>query len=349
MLCSRLLLTETEVESSSLRQCNICISIRCCAMLTQSRLFQPTKINDIESFQNGELKHNNSIDLALWKCRKIWSHSANSNVILSLETDSNEKTKSSKTPHFRHVFNDDFISRLCRSFMSSLDDERVWRDFQNRLNENVRADYFRFNIIIHEEETRIDDVKQMKMLKSCVELQSHDRDDRIKMTSALLATSFYFELNSLSILEAGTYTCLEHIRCRNDSKAVINFMIDLYDPRIEFCTDTSTLEMLNHDDVCNACHLYRKRVMIFVRHLKDVVIINIKYDVSARRKISGFPHNMLWFIQQQELDASFDKRDHDVSNQLKCQLCTPRSRRTSERKRKINQIDDPRKRLRERR
>jgi len=64
-----------------------------------------------------------------------------------------------KASHFRHVFNDDFIPRLCRSFMFSLDDERVWRELRNRLNDNAKIDYFRFNISINEDEIRIDDIK----------------------------------------------------------------------------------------------------------------------------------------------------------------------------------------------
>ena len=318
-------------------------------MLTQIRLFQPAKINGIGSFQDGGLKHNNPVDLALWECRKVWSHSADPDVVLSLGTGSDEEARSPKAPHFRHVFNDGFIPRLCRSFMSSLDGERVWRDLQNRLDENTRADYFRFNIAIHEEETRIDDVEQMEMLKNYVQLQPHGQADRVKMASALLAASFYFELETVPILEAGHYTCLGFIRCRNDGKAVIDSMTDLYGSRIEICTDTSILGTLDHKNVCNVCHLYRKRIVFFVRHLKDVVTISLKYNVSTRRKISGFPHNMLWFIQQQELDASFGKRDHDVSGQLRCQLCTTRSGKKSERKRKFSQTDDLRKRLRPRR
>lgn len=152
-------LTESEIESFQLRLCKfIYINFSMSCHVNQSRLFQFAKINDIESFQDDELKHNNSIDFALWESRKIWLHSSNFDVILFLRIDFDEKTQSFKTFHFRHVFNDEFISRLCRSFMSSLNETRVWRNFKNRLNENAKIDYFRFNIAIREEENQIDNV-----------------------------------------------------------------------------------------------------------------------------------------------------------------------------------------------
>lgn len=161
----------------------------------------------------------------------------------------------------------------------------------------------------------------MKILKNYVQLQSRDRDDRVNIAFVLLTTSFYFELNFLSVLKAKHYTCQEFIRCRNDCKIVIDFIIELHDLCIEICIAISILKKLNHNDICNVCHLYRKRVIFHVRHFEDNVIVNIKYNVIARRKINEFSHHMLWFIKQQEFDVSFDKRDHDSSKQLICQLC----------------------------
>lgn len=340
-------LTESEIESSQLRLCKsiyIIFSMSCRA--NENRLFQFVKINDIESFQNDKLKHNNSIDFVLWKSRKIWLHSSNLDVILFLKIDFDEKTKSLKISHFRHVFNDEFISRLCCSFMSSLNEKRVWKNFKNRLNENAKIDYFRFNIAIRKKEIQIDNVNHMKMFKNYVQLQSHDRDDRINIAFALLTTNFYFELNSISVLKTKHYICQKLIRCRNDCKVVIDFIIELHDLCIEICIDTSILKRLNHKNICNVCHLFQKRVIFHVRHFENIVIVNIKYSVTTHRKINEFSHNMLWFIKQQKFDASFDKRDHDSSKRLICQFCAIKFEQKFERKKKMNQFDRFRKRMR---
>ena len=308
------------------------------------RLFQSTKINVIDFFQNEGLKHNNSIDLALWKSRKLWCSFVTSDVMLFLRIDSKKKLKSSRASHFRHVFNDDFISRLCRSFMSSLNDERVWRELRNRLDDNAKVDYFRFNILISEKKARIDDIDQMKDLRRYVQLQSSDHDDRVKIAVALLMASFYFELEIILILKTEQYECQDSIRCRNDSKTIIDALIQLLDLHLEFNTDIVILERVSQEDICEACRLYRKRIMIRIRHLDDNVNLYIKFDASDRRKISDFPHSMLWFIQQQQLKSVFDRQNHDLSCRLQCSTCVVQS--DSRRKRKSNFSITSRKRLR---
>ena len=135
-----------------------------------NRLIQFVNLSDIDSFQNEALKHNNFVDLALWECRKIWIFFTTSDIVLSLEIDTKDELRLSTTSHFRHVFNDDFISRLCRSFMFSLNDERVWRELINRLDENARIDYFRLNISLQESKSRLNDIDQMYDLKRFVQL-----------------------------------------------------------------------------------------------------------------------------------------------------------------------------------
>ena len=68
----------------------------------------------------------------------------------------------------------------------------------------------------------------------------------------------------------------------------MKFINKLHDFHVEFCTNILMLEILNQNDICNICRLYRKRILFFVRDLKNVVIINIKYNYIERRKINDF-------------------------------------------------------------
>lgn len=75
----------------------------------------------LETFQDENLKHNNLVNLALWKSQQIWS-SINIDIVLSLDTNIIKVSSSSSAFNFRHIMLNDFISRFYRSFMFSLDD-----------------------------------------------------------------------------------------------------------------------------------------------------------------------------------------------------------------------------------
>ena len=150
---------------------------------------------------------------------------------------------SPKAPKFRHVFNDGFIPRLFRSLMSSLDSERTWRDLSNRLDDSSKADYFRLNVLFRGDEPRLDDVHCMDDLRRSVQLQPDGPKDTASIAFALLVASFYFELDTLPALEANRYYCRGFLRCRNNSRAVLNSLAKIHS-NLEFVTDFESLGTL---------------------------------------------------------------------------------------------------------
>jgi len=88
-------------------------------------MFRPAYIAAVGAFQDGGLKHNNPVNLALWESRRIWPEGSSPDVVLSLGTGTYQQSTSPDAPHFRHILNDGFIPRLCRSFMSTLNGESV--------------------------------------------------------------------------------------------------------------------------------------------------------------------------------------------------------------------------------
>ena len=293
----------------------------CSRLIHKHSLFKSAHIPALGSFQDGGLKHNNPIDLALWECGKIWSSNIVPDVVISLGTGKEDDTRPLKAPHFRHVFNDGFIPRLCRSFMSTLDGERAWRDLTNRLDDNVKADYFRFNIPISVEETSIENPNHMNDLRKYVHLLPHGLKDRINAASALLVASFYFELQTIPNFENGSYACQGTIRCRNNCDQVLKFFATHYSAQSEFLINASFLGQLSSSDICTNCHKYAKKINFYVKQLEDVVTIKLKLNAHERRKISGFPRSMLWFIKQQKLDAVFGTSHHDSPRVARCQMC----------------------------
>jgi len=285
------------------------------------RLFKPAFITSLGSFQDGGLRHNNPMDLALWECPKLWPTSTSPDVVVSLGTGMDDNTNSPKAPNFRHIFNDGFIPRLCRSFMSSLDGERTWRDLSNRLDDTSKADYFRLNVPFLGDEPRLDDVGCMGELRRSVQLQPNGLRDRSNVAFALLVASFFFELDRAPTFETGRYLCQGFIMCRNNPQAVLKSLTKLHNTRLELVTDDVSLGVLSPGDVCSMCHMYCKRVHFYVRHREDIININIKVHHLERRKISGFPHSLMWFIRQQHLDEQFGSADHDIPQSRRCRAC----------------------------
>ena len=195
--------------------------------------------------------------------------------------------------------------------MSSLDGERAWRDITNRIDDTTKEDYFRLNVPLEGAEPLLDDVDCIEALRESVHVQPQGSRDRIIVTSALLVASFHFELDVLPKYEFGQYLCTGMIRCRNNFDAVLKTLVRIHTNNLELINETENLGSLTVDDICLNCHVYHKRVSFHVRQLEDAVTIFVKINDLERRKISGFPHSMQWFVKQQQLDAPFGRSDHD--------------------------------------
>ena len=236
-----------------------------------------------------------------------------------------------KALKFRHVFNDGFISRLCRSFISFLDSERAWRDITNRLDETTRADYFRLNVSFKSMEPWLDDIKCMTSFRRSVYLQPQGAQDRMNVASALLIASFYFELETPPLFQINYYLCTDTIRYRNDFRAVCNSLATIYTNELEIVTETESLGVITANDLCEVCRLYHKRVQFHVRQLEDIVTMFIRVSGLERRKVSGFSHSMQWFVTQQRLDTPFGRMDHDQPLLLRHEFCE-RQRKQADRR-----------------
>ena len=309
------------------------------------RLFKPASIEGVGTFQDGGLKHNNPVDLALWECKQIWPLDTAPDVVLSLGTGTEDCLKSPKAPHFRHVLNDGFIPRLCRSFMSSLDGEKAWQDLENRLDSYTKADYIRWNVPFYGEEPRIDDIDQMERLKASVHLQVDGQENRRQTAAVLLSATFYFELTNRPRYETGQYICHGTIRCRNDPWAVTRSLQRLFGDSLTFKTENITLGSLNTRDICSSCGRYSKAIVLTVSHLEESVSIFLGRGQYLQRKISGFPHPLSWFLKQQKLENAFGASERDSSSKSICQMCQP-DHGMSKKRRAVEESPQPPKRVR---
>lgn len=285
-------------------------------------LFKPTHIPGIGTFQDGGLKHNNPVNLALWESHQIWPSIVQPDIVVSLGTETEKDCTSPRAPNFRHVLRDEFIPRLYRSFLSSLDGEGTWRELMNRLNERSQGDYFRLNISFSGQKPAIDDVDCMNDLRTSVHLRPRMFQDNRSIASALLASAFFFELTTIPLFDSRMFHCHGAIRCRLQGNVIIQALARIHSSDLSFVTDFEMLDLLNRkEDVCHLCYRYCKQVNFYIRHPSDFIAVYLQSDPHKRRKLDGFPQTMDWFIRQQNLDAVFGTANHEAPGKLDCRAC----------------------------
>jgi len=285
------------------------------------------------TFQDGGLKHNNPVNLALWESGYIWP-TTNIDMVLSLGTGTNKASVSPSAPNFRHIILDGFIPRLYRSFISSLDDQSAWQDLQNRLDSQSRKDYFRLNVTLTDKQFTIDDVDRMQELQDCVKEQPNLSQNCTEIVHAMLLSSLFFELSQMPIFTNGVYRCPGFIRSRLDGRIMLEALSRLQQSHWAVVTDKKILEYLeSRQDVCERCRCYKMYVEVVVRHSTNSTIVYLQSVTKERRKISGFPQTMQWFVAQQQLDADFGTSYHNAEAYPQCRACGPNARHNS-RKRK---------------
>ena len=282
-------------------------------------LFQPVRISSVGTFQDGGLKHNNPINLALWESRYIWPSLSKPDLVLSLGTGTTHAS-SPAAPNFRHVVHDGFIPRLWRSFMSSLDGQAAWRDLWNRLDDTSRENCFRLNISLSSNGPAMDDIDRMNELRGYVHSQPYNHDDRERIVFALLTSTFYFELTSTPCFFFDRYFCHGSIRCRLKGTTICQVLRRTHGSSLAFMTERETLGYFAPDrDLCTKCSRYNKQVGFIVRHPTDLVNIYLQSPLRGKRNLSGFPQTMQWFTTQQQLQARFGSANHSPARS--CDEC----------------------------
>ena len=270
------------------------------------RLFRPAHIPSLGAFQDGGLKHNNPVNLALWECRHIWPDIEKPDVVVSLGTGTDIGEGSPAAPAFRHVIRDGFIPRLYRSFVSSLDGQSAWRDLWNRLNNRAREDFFRLNVHLPGDGPAMDDVERMQELRQNAQSSINDEGKCKEIAFALLVASFFFVLDEKPIFHNGQYFCKGTIRCRLKGPSICQALGRLCEEGMTFMTNKETLGYFESSrDLCGECSRYRKPVQFLIRHPSDLTNIFMRCKLNGIRPLSGFPQTIDWFIHRQRLSVDF--------------------------------------------
>jgi hypothetical protein len=285
-------------------------------------LFPTIDIPGLGTFQDGGMRrHNNPINLALSEAKHLWPNCPNPDVFISLGTGSETENISPTVPRYRNVLLDGWLPRIYRSVSSSFEGQNNWKEFLGVVDEKHRDDYFRFDLSISGGLPRLDDTECMDRLSKLV--RTNPIGDRAQKDTviALLATSFFFRLDSKPEYFSGLLQCVGSIRCRAPARHVIRCLDKLDSTAKEFYKDGINLGLqLTTDDICQHCDRYFRPVRFVVRDVKDTITLSLRFGGQSHR-LSAFPNNIQWFTEQQGLDWSFGSLDHKLNPERGCPLC----------------------------
>lgn len=264
-------------------------------------------------FWDGALGFPLPAKLAEWEANRIWPSGTKTDIVISLGT--GEEPKPRRSAHS--------LSRLWHSFMDFLGGTYHYKDLRNGLGQTQQREILRLDTRLNES-IQLDDVSRLQVQREGVQLAFDAREGVIEAATALLFSSFYFELDYPLAYDSGVYYCQGSIYCRGNCRLVLDALSKLCPSKLEFITDKEVLsECRRHDDICHVCHRYRKCVSFTVRHPEDIVTISLRANGSVCRRISGFPQNTAWFQAQQGFDQRFGTSDHDTPGRIRCVACRP--------------------------
>lgn len=206
---------------------------------------------------------------------------------------------------------DRFLSRLYKTFMKSLDREKVWREISNSLSEHDKARYHRLNLPIEGKDPTLDDVMSISALKTQAHSWIGANQRFLPSLDSIYASMFYFELAKHSSYTDNVYKCTGHIYCR------VNMSFEGRRCLCEKLDSTSSYFLvLGHPTRCVDCvptyssvPPFKRRLQFTVETLDEVIRITLLGVTSSPKTISKLPQTVAELVCAQQLQSPFGRAD----------------------------------------
>ncbi|OJD23221.1 hypothetical protein ACJ73_05431 [Blastomyces percursus] len=287
-------------------------------------LFPSIDIPSVGSFQDGGMKqrHNNPIRSGLSEVRRLWPRTPKPHVVISLGTGT--VSRALKTSDSRNILLDGWLPRIYRSYMSSFDGEETWNELQGELDDQTSKNYFRLNYSFTGARPSIVDISAMENISRSIQKNPPAADKMEEALLTLLASSLFFELDSIPEFQNGFFRCVGTIRCYGPTRPIIRSLLALRPAHHEFYKDDINLGLyLSEDDICVEFQRYCQPVRFSVRHLQEKITMTLRSDGTALL-LNGFPNATQWYIDEQGLDGVFGASNHGAPFRIQCDTCERR-------------------------
>ena len=203
-----------------------------------------------------------------------------------------------------HPWKNKALPRLCRLFWEKMRDKKIRQAFQN----NPR--YHRLDVEFDQAEPRLDDTKTMSELKSKVQVDTSLSGAIDSIARHMLASLFYFELESIPEKINGKFVAVGHIQCleRRRDPAFSLLLHRLLDCSATFYLDGCPIPgNFGDSSFLDADGNFRKRVEL---NVSDKFTVCLKQGRSEPCNISGSPYSLQKLILAQGLAAHLGTANH---------------------------------------
>lgn len=285
-------------------------------------MFKPVRIPSVGTFEDGALKHNNPINIAIWESKIIWPTLRRPSIVVSLGTGHYEPTLSPDIVTPKSTIQDKFLFRIWRSWMSSIDGEAVHRDLMNSMDPDECKDYHRLTVPLPWPELAPNDYGALVRLSQALAEYSAGYLQRYHALVQTQIASFYMEMNELPSFDNGEFQCHATIRCL--SSGIVTSLLDNSADTFEFYRGSSNIGRLSAHDICRSCGRFCKQINFVAKSLDEDILISLKGTKSSR-PIGAMPKQVSWFIQMQELYSPFGSRHSAGRGFFGCCRCSQRS------------------------
>ncbi|KAI9848884.1 MAG: hypothetical protein M1837_006400 [Sclerophora amabilis] len=292
--------------------------------------FKTKFLKNLGTFQDGGLRHNNPLSIALWEKRCLWPEKDGLDFALSLRTGSSDRIlPSNSVLKLCSPVRDGFLSRLFRSFMLSLDGEKAWRDLFNTLSDDLRYRFFRLNLKMLESEPDLDDTLKMGALKAMAREHITSNSQVQDILDSIYASMFYFELDCLPKFYNGVVQCSGFVcyRLRSTTKSRSRLYERLTQTSSQFIISGRAIPCV--DFIPKSIPPFKKHLRFTTQSLDAQVSISISGLTTRPRSISGLPKSVKELIALQRLDVPFSQADHSRSERMLPEHPRKRSRENS--------------------
>lgn len=269
------------------------------------RFFPPKRIHEVGTFQDPGPLENDPLISALSEVAATFPLTEEPDFVISLGTGEPKlEDDDTLTAGSHNIWKNGAFPRLCRMFWEKMRDRKIRQAFQ------THPRYHRLDIEFDHAEPRLDDRRSIPELKSKV--QTDDSISKVidSVARCMVASLFYFELDSMPERLDGKSVGTGHIQCslRRNSPAFSLLLHQLSrNSAVFYFNEYPIPGRIGDTSFLGADGNFRKRVEL---NVAERFTISLKQGSSQPCNISGSPYSVEKLIVAQGLDAHFGTAEH---------------------------------------
>jgi hypothetical protein len=234
------------------------------------------------------------------------------NFVISLGTgEPGQKNYEVSTEDCRDIRKNGMFARIRDLIMEKMRDKTVRRAYKSiGLAAQILPKIYRLSVDFEATEPRLDDARSIPELISKVETDQRLSASIDEVAHCLIASLFYFELDSAPERYDRKYVITGHILCsiRRNDPAFEALFSKLSTGSVRFWVDDwPMLESINDPSCFGKDRNFRMRVRI---ETSDRFTMSLKQGEAKAYNISGSPFSVKGLVAAQGLDAPFGRADH---------------------------------------